>query len=39
MDSGENEPLYVNLKSLEPVWKILNSMKISARELKITVQN
>ena len=39
MDSGENEPLYINLKSLEPVWKILNSMKISARELKITVQN
>ena len=40
MDSGdESQPLRLNLESLGPLEKILNSIKFSSRQLKITVQN
>ncbi len=40
MDSGdETEPLRLNLESLEPLEEILNAVKFSSKQLKITVKN
>ena len=40
MDPGdESEPLNITTESLEPVSKVLNSLKIPPKELKITMQN
>ena len=40
MDPGdESQPLHINTESLEPIEKVLSTIKFSPKELKITVQN
>ena len=40
MDSGdESQPLNISTEYLEPVSKVLSTLKISPKELKITMQN
>ena len=40
MDPGDDsQPLYINTESLEPIERVLRSMKISPKELKTTIQN